>query len=347
LRIYRENQAKNPTIKNPIRAKENFIAYRNKLKKIIKAAEKLYLEKKFTENFNNIKKTWQIINGMLASTKHSFRPVTLTDLDGNVCSNLETAKNFHEYFSNVGPSLAKKIPPPPYSSEYYLPKSPSSSAFFEETDQKEIQKIIQELKLSSAVGHDEIKIKVLKEVGTIIASSLSHLINNSLKTGSYPDALKISKVLPIHKSGDTNLLSNYRPISILPAISKIFEKVLSNRLLSYFKKIGIPSKSQYGFQTKSSTYMAIVNVVEEITKSIENGCFSIGVFIDLSKAFDTMDHEILLAKLLKYGIRGKQYHLLKSYLSNRIQYVSIQGAKSPVNPVTCGVPQGSIIGPLF
>jgi len=114
------------------------------------------------------------------------------------------------------------------------------------------------------VGFDEITIKVVKVIANIIANPLSHLINNSLETGIFPNALKISKVIPIFKTGDQNILSNYRPISLLPVFSKVFEKVIFQRLKTYLQKLGIPSKNQYGFQQKLSTYMAIANVVEDI-----------------------------------------------------------------------------------
>jgi len=163
----------------------------------------------------------------------------------------------------------------------------------------------------------------------------------------FPDALKISKVLPIFKSGELTALTNYCPISIMPSFFKIFKKLILLCLKAYFIKIGVPSKNQYGFQQKTSTYMAIVNVTEEITKSIDSKCFSIGVFIDLAKAFDTVNHSILLLKLSNYRLRGTPLNLINSYLTSKMQYVAIKEAQSSVLPIECGIPQGSILGPLF
>ena len=339
MRLYKENQTTS--------AKEKFVSYRNVLKKLIKKAEKLYYSKKFDENLNNAQKTWQIINSILSSTKHTFKHVTLTDDSGNVYDDSHTAHKFNEYFSNVGFSLAAKVETSSHLPEYYLPKSPLTSAVFDYTYPEEIESIIHALKSSTAVGHDEIGIKIIKIVKNLISTPLSNLINNSFETGIFPDALKISKVIPIFKGGDSTLLSNYRPISILPAFSKVWEKVIVQRLESYCLKMGIPSKNQYGFQKKLSTYMAIANVAEEISKSIDNKTFSIGVFIDLAKAFDTVNHAILISKLSNYGVRGLPLSLLKNYLSNRMQFVSIKDAQSSTLPIECGVPQGSILGPLL
>jgi len=165
--------------------------------------------------------------------------------------------------------------------------------------------------------------------------------------GVFPDDLKIARVSPIFKADDKLLVNNYRPISLLPVFSKILEKIMHNRLIEYLDCMNILTDKQFGFREKHSTSMAILNIIDKISDEIDKKKFSIGVFIDLSKAFDTINHKIMLNKLFHYGIRGIAHDWLTSYLTNRRQYVQIKSYKSNLLPVTCGVPQGSILGPLL
>jgi len=226
-----------------------------------------------------------------------------------------------------------------------LPLSPVTSAVFLPCDTNEIDGII--TAQTSSLVHDGILSKVVKAVSKHIATPLSNIINCFLTSGVFPSALKTAKVTPIFKTGDKNYVSNFKPISILPFLSKMFEKVSLNRLKLYLTTINIPSKYQYSFQEKVSTYIAIANVGEEITSFIDNKESSLGVFIDFSKAFDTVDHFILHRNLHWYGIRGSQLNLFESYLNNRMQYVCLNECHSTLLRIECGVPQGSILGPLL
>ena len=159
--------------------------------------------------------------------------------------------------------------------------------------------------------------------------------------------MKIAKVVPIYESGNNQLFTNYRPASLLPQFSKILEKLFNCRLMSYVNKSDILYNGQYGFRQKISTALAILDLIEEITTNIDKGNVTVGVFIDLKKAFDTIDHEILLNKLRVYGIRGPASNWLKSYLADRKQFVSFNDVISDYLDVACGIPQGSIIGPTL
>ena len=196
---------------------------------------------------------------------------------------------------------------------------------------------------------DGINVNVIKASIDLLASPLSQMCNISFSTGIVPDKLKISKVLPIilFKREDSTNFTNYRPISILPCFSKILESAKHCRLMDYLTKHSILNNHQYGFRKKHSTFMAILALANKIFDSFEKNELTIGIFIDLKKAFDTVNHSILLDKLNFYGIRGTPFNWMHSYLLSHSQYVQIDSWKSPLLPIKCGVPQGSVLGPLL
>ena len=176
---------------------------------------------------------------------------------------------------------------------------------------------------------------------------LTHLINVSLRTGICPSELKLARVVPIFKSGDPSLLTNYRPISILSFFSKVFERIVYDYLFDFICTNNILYDYQFGFRPKHSTQQAIITLIDKITKSLDNGDIVISLFIDLKKAFDTVDHRILLRKLYAYGIRGTMLKWIESYLYGRTQYVVFDGQESEIHGVQCGVPKGSILGSIL
>ena len=188
---------------------------------------------------------------------------------------------------------------------------------------------------------------MVKHISQEIAYPLKLIFNESLSNGVVPDDLKIAKVVPIYKKDNPQVFGNYRPVSVLPCLSKILERLVYNRCYEFICKHNILYKKQYGFRQKHSTYMAVLDVINDLTKTIDDGMFNVGIFMDLSKAFDTIDHTILLHKLYNYGFRGVSHNWFSNYLSNRKQYVSYNGTASPKVNTSCGVPQGSILGPLL
>jgi hypothetical protein len=211
----------------------------------------------------------------------------------------------------------------------------------------EVIEIVSNFKNKWSAGVDSIPINIVKASIVYIAEPISKIINSSFTTGIFPDRLKIAKVCPIYKTGEKGSFTNYRPISILPSFSKFFEKAVSIRLMAFLESNDILIRNQYGFRKNHSSYMAIVDMYDKISKAIDEGEYAVGVFVDLSKAFDTLDHNILLAKLEYYGIRGICQEWFKNYLHNRSQYVYLNGASSTMCQVVCGVPQGSVLGPLL
>ena len=170
----------------------------------------------------------------------------------------------------------------------------------------------------------------------------------SVEQGIYPSKLKLAKVIPIYKSNDESDPSNYRPISLLSVFNRIFEKMMYNRLKAFLEKFGILHESQYGFREKRSTEHAILEIINQIQTNMDRKLYTCGIFIDLQKAFDTVDHTILLKKLDHYGVRGIVNDWFTSYLTARKQITEIGPLKiSKKAPVLSGVPQGSVLGPLL
>ena len=210
----------------------------------------------------------------------------------------------------------------------------------------EVNVIIKNLKDSSS-GWDSISSSVVKKTSASIITPLTHVFNISIMNGVFPSELKIARVVPLYKSGDSMLFSNYRPVSILPLFSKILERLMYERLLSFVNENKLLYSYQFGFRFGHSPNLAMIILIDKISNALENGEYVLGLFLDFSKAFDTVNHDILYQKLEFYGIRGSSLDLFRSYLSQRMQYVEYGDSQSHEQLITCGVPQGSILGPLL
>ena len=221
-----------------------------------------------------------------------------------------------------------------------------ASCFLSPTSASEIKSLLRLCK-GKRLHVEEIQPRVLYEVADIIAPVLAHIFNLCMSTGIYPDVLKHARVIPVFKSGNSSNVCNYRPISTLPFLNKIFEKILHSRLTNFLDKFSLISDSQFGFRKGTNTTMAIFYLVQDLLKEFHAKNYCIALFLDLQKAFDCVNHQILLNKLYRYGIRGPFYTLIKSYLTNREQYVSLSEFKSPSRPITIGVPQDSVLRPLL
>ena len=256
------------------------------------------------------------------------------------------ANKFNDYFSNIGNNLARKIPPASCSFQDFLTERNVESIFLKPVQSKEILDIIMSMKNGSP-GVDGIPAAVLKHVAHDIINPLVHVCQLSLSEGHFPSELKIAKVIPLYKANDPSMFNNYRPISLLSVFSKILEKLMYDRLYQYLVKFKLLYDFQFGFQKYKSTYMAIICLVDRLVSALEKGEIGIGIFIVFRKAFDTVDHAILLEKLNYYGIRGSALDWLQSYLCDRQQFVEFEGYSSNMQYLQCGVPQGSNLGPLL
>ena len=198
-----------------------------------------------------------------------------------------------------------------------------------------------------AVGPYSIPIFLLKILSEHISVPLCDIINDSFSCGTFPNLMKLAKVIPLYKKNSPEFASNYRPISLLSVFSKITEKLMHARLYKFFEDRDILHPLQFGFRSKHSTSHAMIGLTESIKKTLDDGMFGCGVFIDLQKAFDTVNHSILLKKMEHYGVRGIKLDWFTSYLSDRKQYVSVNGYTFNYLNISCGVPQGSVLDPLL
>ena len=329
--------------------KQNLKCYNRILRKSIQQAKNDYYNNIFNQFRSDIKKTWKTISELLCKSRCKNSNIAQLDINGTICSDpVKIASQFNEYFTNIGPSLSSKIPNiPNLDYSHYLTNKILLSFHFDLVDENDILKVIQSLKPKTSTGHDGISTKLLKYLAPGLIEPLTIIINQSLLTGIFPKSMKVAKVIPLFKKDNPLFVDNYRPISLLSSISKLLEKVVFTQVFKYFTDNGLFHILQYGFREGHSTESATLDLSDRILNTLDNNEYPLAIFMDLSKAFDTLDHNILLSKLSYYGINGTALSWFKSYLSNRSQYVEVQNQKSTTLPITTGVPQGSILGPLL
>ena len=328
--------------------------YRKKLKGIIKYAKKAYYCKRFKNVQGNMKKTWALINELRGKVKNNIKASFMIN-DQLVTDQRKIANGFNSFFSSIArklnaklnsSKLATDIGSPSGNTSYskFFDKRISSSIFISPSTSDEVEKVILNLESNKA---SDISITILKKCVSYVADHLSNFFNIFIKTGVFPNILKVGKITPIFKTGDSQLFDNYRPISMIPLFGKIFEKLTYSRLYSFFSANNVIYDKQFGFRKNHSTSHAINYSINKILSEIEKNNHVIGIFIDLSKAFDTIDHKKLLVKLERYGIRGICLKFLESYLFNRTQYTNFHQINSEHSKIEYGVPQGSVLGPLL
>ncbi|KAL0860028.1 hypothetical protein ABMA27_010343 [Loxostege sticticalis] len=348
--LYRKHK-KNP---NNEHLKNQFMTEKKLVTDEIRKMKKDYHYKQLSTCKNNPRKMWSLINNLTHNkVKEISSPTTLIDGARTITDGHEICEHFNKYFATIGLRLVEAIP-----RKYHNDRTNTAAivncnqnsfglASLAPVTADEILKIINNLDPNTSSGLDKMNTKSIKCVGEHIARELSNCINLCLEAGEFPTSLKTAKVTPIFKSGSRLDSNNYRPISVLPVLSKIFERVIYNRLVIYLDSINYLYSQQYGFRSKSSTLSATADLVTKIKNSIDEKNICLGIFIDLKKAFDTVSHTILRNKLRDIGIEGNAHKILESYLTARSQVVEIPNFQSSPAAVTFGVPQGSILGPLL
>ena len=317
--------------------------HRLSLKHLIQKAKHNHTGSKLSECAGDSKKTWEIINKIRGKSRREIKPNFILD-DRKITDRRLIANEFNRYFVSLAAKLNEN-----YRQDYASPagttaNSCSSSIYLTECDQYEIMEIISELKNGKS---SDIPIHLIKKSTGIISPLLASYFNKCMQEGLFPDELKTGRITPIYKKDNEELFENYRPISTLPVFGKILEKLIFRRLYNFLSSKGLITENQFGFRKGHSTSHALNYSVAHIESLLREKKHILGIFLDLSKAFDTISHSKLLSKLSNYGIRGNALNLIESYLSNRSQYVDVLNEKSECLPVEWGVPQGSVLGPLL
>lgn len=328
--------------------KITYSRYRNYCTKLVRKLKINYERDKLNSAANNPKTLWNTIKSICSINKRKTNDTdTLTTLSS---SPVESANLINNHFAEVGKQLAEilmKSQPEIVNSSMYKVTSPANSFVLLNTDAYEINNIITNLPNSSAPGWDNITTKFIKLSKHVLIPIICHICNLCFENGVFPYIFKMAVITPIHKGGSSDDVNNYRPISVLPVMSKILEKLINNRLKKFLTDNNLISKNQYGFRSGLSTEDAVLNLTEEVTKHLDGGEKCVGVFLDLAKAFDTVAVSILLDKLLTYGIRGVPHSLLKDYLTDRHQKLKLGEYVSHTCDISFGVPQGSVLGPTL
>lgn len=325
--------------------KQRYLDYRSLINKLIKIAKRDFYQDEIKNSRNSSKQLWETVKGMNTPERRLPMKDVLCEDGTRIKDDILKADLFNRFFANIGRQYAEKIKKPPTE----IPEKIRSgnSFFLTPVDDEEIIIIINSLKSKKSVGIDGIQAEDLKEVAREIAPLLTFLVNGIFQTGQCPQVFKKSIVTPIFKSGNQEMIENYRPISLVTNMSKIFEKALKTRLVSYVEKHDLISRNQFGFRSGMSTNDAIAALTGEIYGHVDQSRPAMCVFLDLARAFDTVDHKQLLETLHDYGIRGNAHQLFESYLKGRTQVVKINGSYSSEAEVVYGIPQGTVIGPLL
>ena len=319
---------------------------RNRVNKLNLNLKREFFTNKIASYDGDLKNTWKTINQVL-NKKSKTTHITSLEVEGKTVSgDTAIAESMNNFFCEIGKTLSDKIPQssnPLLDNDYEV--NPKSVQFhFEPITVPQIEKVLGKFDTSKGSGPDGLANFFIKIGLPVIAESLCDIFNLSLATGVFPDSWKIARVAPVFKSAEQDDSSNYRPISVLPFLARLF---VYNQIYDFLIKNDLLFSNQSAFRLLHSVVTCLLASTNDWYVNMDNGKYAANVFIDLKKAFDTVDYDILLNKLLRYGIRDLEHSWFVSYLNNRRQFCKVNGALSHIKDVTCGVPQGSCLGPLL
>ena len=323
---------------------------KNSINKLIVKTKKKYYQDQIAKFSDNSRKTWKTLNDLRGKKSNSteIREMKVSSSGTSTTDSNEIAEVLNSHFSEVAARLASKIENTEDSiNPSTFTKVCHSDFTLSQISSERVLKLLQTLDVSKAIGLDGIPNNLLKIAAPYIYRSLTDLFNFSLKTKTFPCEFKTAKVCPIFKSGDRDDANNYRPISITPMIARIFEKTVYEQLSEYLNDNNLIDAHQSGFRSIHSTLTALLDLTNDWSYNIDRKMINGAVFLDLQKAFDTVDHDILLDKLKCYGFSPDCLEWFVSYLGNRHQRCSINGTLSTARFLTHGVPQGTILGPVL
>ena len=352
--ILKSIKTKNKLFKKLFKSNSNeekifFKKYLNKLTHVKHAAKRSYYEKLIKTNLNNSSQAWSAIKEIIDCKQPNKKlPSTISIND----QQFDTHSKYFldqlcDYFANIGASMSNKITQNVNSSFKIHSKRCVHSFALHEVNEQDVSACINNIKMNSAHGIDEIPSKFVKMSNCVLTPVLTKLYNKCIKIETFPKCFKMAYVLPIPKISSPCTFGDFRPISLLPVFSKVFEKLLETKMTQFVNKNNILSPSQFGFRENSSTDLAITTFYDKLLTNMNNGKVTCSIFLDLKKAFDSVNIDILLKKLHHYGFRGPSFNLVHSYLTDRVICTKIGNNVSKLCPVEFGVPQGSVLGPLL
>ena len=322
--------------------REDYTTYKNRLTSLLRRAERLYYFRLFLRAGGNSGRVWSHINALLGN--HSKALMEGLQVDASFISGSDMVNYANSYFVNIANDLTSTLQ---HTGPYvHLTRPNLNSCNFFPTDVGEVSTVIKTLKNKGNGVHD-LSVASLKNNSHLFSEHVSFLYNYSIEKETFPDELKVAKVVPGHKCGPKDRIDNYRPISNLPVLSKVFEKLTLTRVTSFVNRYSLLSESQFGFRQGKNITQAAIKLTTLITDAYHKKTYAACFFLDLRKAFDTIDHSILLQKLYHSGFRGPLNQYMASYLTGRKQHIQVGNLKSDELPITKGVPQGSILGPLL
>ena len=318
-----------------------YTSFRNRLTAVLRRSKRLYYVKLFYNAGFASKQIWHVINSIIVKKK--CQKLECLEVNGTSLTGLPLVNYINRYFASAALTVTRGLTPP---LDYpFLTPPVLNTCFFIPTTPIEVGRVILNLKNKGSKIHDVPSV-LIKENKDIFSVQLSICYNNSLDESIYPDVLKVGRITPAYKSGPKEVIDNYRPISALPTISKVYETLTLSRMMSFMSAYSILSLAQYGFRPGKSTTQAIVKLLSYVNRAYHLKHYCVCFYLDLRKAFDTVNHDILFRKFSHYGFRGRSNDYLQSYFSNRKQCVCLDDHKSDFENMNCGVPQGSTLGPL-